>query len=150
MNINKPPVSDPISTPNPQDLSASHTINQQWQDYFSVENNELSMNFSNNGYLIPSISEKQLTNPKQVDNYGQSIVYNNDKNRLEINEGNRQKPAARTPNYAPIQTYQPLSTSEIQTEAIKEGNLGKIFVNSDTNELQFSLNGTTIRTITST
>lgn len=159
MNFNKPPFEDHVVTIEvPPKLQPNGTIpgvplaatpmSDPWRNYHALLNDQLSANLSNGGYIFPAVSSATLTTT--VDRFGQSMVYNQDLNRLEINNGNRASPSSRAPTSEPIQTYGALSSSQIATEAVKPENLGRIFVNSSTNELQFSIDGATVRTITST
>lgn len=161
MKFNKPPFSDSVvNIATPPNMGQSPALltddvgetespmAHAWASYNALLNDQLSANLSDNGYIFPSGSTTTIT--KNLNQFGQSIVYNQSLNRMELNNGNRQNPQNRAPTSEPIQTYGALSTGEIATEAVKPGNLGKIYVNSDTNELQFSTNGTTIRTIVST
>jgi len=65
------------------------------------------------------------------------VTYNTDLDRIEINDD-------------AIEVVQILTTAEIAQAITNPSNIGRIFVNSDDNSLQFSLDGTTIRTIAST
>ena len=161
MNFNKPPFHDPVihlelppkprgNLPGPPNASpTAHTpMSETWENYHALLNNNLNTNLSDFGYIFPSVDTSTLdTNTSK---FGQSMVYNESLGRMELNNGSRTTPDTNPPNYAPIQTYGAASTSEINAEAVKDKNLGRIFVNSDTNELQFSVDGATVRTITST
>lgn len=159
MRVNTPPFNDPILgaggttdtpawLPQPDGSAPTAKISESWSNYLALLNNQINHTLSDSGYLVPGLPTVSLQ--KIVNNFGQSIVYNTSLNRMEINNGNRKNPDQRAPSYEPIQTFGSNTTAQINAEAIKTENLGKIFVNSDTNTLQFSLDGTTIRTITST
>ncbi len=146
MRINPPPFESALTEPSINVIGESEDkLAIAWQQFMTILNNQLNINFSDNGYVFPAVIQTTLDKIKQ--DYKQSIVYNSDKNRFELNNGNRSNDD--DTNYEPIQTYGPLNTANIATEAIKDKNLGRIFVNSDTNELQFSINGSTVRTIMS-
>lgn len=147
MRFNTPPYENNISKVSKDNIGQKNNLlTEEWENYFSVQNNLLNENLSDNGYIFPAINE---TKKGQISkDYKQSIVYNSDKTRMEINNGNREDQQDNG-DYEPIQTYGAKTTSQIAQEAIKPKNLGKIFVNSDTNELQFSIDGVTVRTISS-
>ena len=160
MKFNTPPFNDPVvdieMPPKVRPADPTHPGNigmvespmaHVWANFHSILTNNLNKNLSDNGYIFPSVSQTSLNS--NVNKFGQSIVYNHSLNRMELNNGNRKTPTNRPPTSEPIQTYGALSTANIATEAVKPENLGRIYVNSSTNELQFSINGTTIRTITS-
>lgn len=161
MNFNKPPFHDPVIDMQmppkirPPDKRPTKGIGlvetpmaEVWANYHAVLNNELSSNLGENGYIFPAVNTATLNN--NLPKFGQSMVYNQDLNRMELNNGNRSNPGSRAPTSEAIQTYGGLSGTQIATEAVKPENNGRIFVNTDTNELQFSIDGATIRTITST
>lgn len=162
MKFNKPPFHDPLidlkipltvqHAPDGgiQNIKMGETespMAHAWANYHALLNDQLSQNLSDAGYIFPSTSQADLNT--NIPKFGQSIVYNDSLNRMELNNGNRTTPANRTPTSEPLQTYGAMTTSHIATEAVKPENLGRIYVNSDTNELQFSIDGATVRTITS-
>lgn len=160
MNLNKPPFEDhvvdikmppkirpSVGGPSSDIGLVESPMAHMWANYHSLLNDQLNTNFSDSGYLFPG--QPSSTISTNLSKFGQSIVYNDSLNRMELNNGNRQNPASRAPTSEPIQTYGGFSTAQISSEAIKPENIGRIFVNSDTNELQFSVDGTTVRTITS-
>lgn len=160
MNFNKPPLNDSVvdiqippkvrqSADLPPDKVGlvESPMAHVWATYHSIFNDQLNQNLSDNGYIFPGVSTTTLT--ANVNKFGQSIVYNQSLNRMELNNGNRKNPTVAPPSYEPIQTYGSKTTTQIATEAVQQQNLGRIYVNSDTNELQFSVDGATIRTITS-
>lgn len=132
MKFNTPPYQDNI-------VDKNSKIHYKWSNFLSILTNNLNSNLGDLGYIFPSID--QSTADSISDQYSKSIVYNKDNTRMELNNNGK---------YEAISTVAINTTEEIQKVAISPENIGRIFVNSDTNELQFSLDGETIRTISST
>lgn len=129
MKFNTPPFGNSIST----DRGILHS---SWQSFISILTNNFNQYLSDLGYIFPSINNSTATGI--ANNYKQSIVYNSDNQRMELNNSG---------TYQAIATVSSGTTSDIGQLAIQPQNIGRIFVNTDNNSLQFSLDGLTIRTI---
>jgi len=133
MNIGTPPLQDSLSG------NKSIKISTPWGSFFSQLISEMNNLFTNLGHFFPGIGND--TSQRIQSDFKKSIVYNDDNERLELNNNGE---------FEGIQTISILTTLEIVDAVQEPGNIGRIFVNSDDNSLQFSLDGTTIRTIAST
>jgi len=135
VKVNTPPYNDEFVD------DTKRMISYKWANFFSVFLNEINNYLGDLGYIFPSIKNSTTQDSTIQQNYKRSIVYDSDNTQLLLNN---------TGTYQPIATIQTRTTSEIQEEAILPENVGRIFVNSDTSELQFSIDSQTVRTIVST
>jgi len=132
MKFNTPPFAENIT-------NIKGKFHNSWQNFFSIMTNQLNQNLSDLGYTYPAISE--TTAQTRASQAKQQIVYNSDNSRMELNNVGQ---------YSAIAVVATNTSAEIADLAIKPENLGRLFSNSDDNSLQFSLDGSTIRTIAST
>ena len=133
MNIGTAPIHDDLVDNEPS------LIGSTWETFFSQLATQINTTFTNLGYFLPVISQSTADNTGSSST--QSIAYNGDNARAEINNSGE---------FEGISTVLVKTTSEIQNLISKNGNLGRIYINSDNNSLQFSVDGSTIRTIAST
>lgn len=134
MNLGIPPKDDNVIN------ETQSTLSVVWENFFSQLTTQLTTTFTNLSYFLPSVSQAALS--KIAPNFKKSITYNNDNQRVEINN---------TGTFEGVQTISVASGADILTAITQPGNIGKIYVNSDTNSLQYSLDGlpANIRTIAS-
>lgn len=133
MNIGLPPTNDNVLNETESKMAS------MWAQFFNQLITQLNTVFTNFGFFIPNITSAQKNTI--ASQYSRSITYDNDLSRMEINN---------TGSFEPIQTYSTKTTVEIQSLIQDQANIGKIYVNSETNSLQYSVDGSTIRTIVST
>ncbi len=132
MNIGTPPTDDHVLSGKESKMASI------WSAFFDQLSSQLTSTFTNLGYFVSGTSASKMD--EISGDYKKSIVYNDSLSRMEINNAG---------TFEPIQTYTLKTTAEINQLAQDSANIGKIYINSDTHELQFH-NGNEIRTIAST
>lgn len=130
MNIGTPPLHDNVININNLHDDAKKTL--------KIDGNH-GWNAANDATLGVSHEWESFfsTMATEINKVFADVTYNDELNRIEINND-------------AIAIVQSLTTSEIAQAITNPANIARIFVNTDDNSLQFSLDGITVRTVVST
>lgn len=132
MNIGTPPNDDKVLNE-----TQSH-MSYLWSEFFNQISSQITYNLGNLAYRISGTSSTKLQDIGA--NYTASIAYNQTDSRMEVNnEG----------TFEAIQTITLATTAEIQVLIQNPSNIGRLYINSETNHLQYSVDGINLRTIES-
>lgn len=132
MNVNIPPLEEELIAED------KNKISHDWATFHTILAQQINTNLGDQGYFYPAITT--ATAADIAPNFTQSIVYNSDAQKMVLNNDG---------NYEAIATVALATTSEISQLIQQDGNIGRLYINIDTGNIQFSIDGITIKTIVS-
>jgi len=126
----------PIQVPAAQ--GSKDILPYQWINYHNQLSTQLRTKLNDQGYQFPGVSQTNLNNIEQ--DKSQSIVYNQDTTRMNVNNNSE---------YEEIATRPKKTLTQIQAQLAQEGigMQGRIFVDTTNNTMITTLDGSTLVTL---